>query len=144
MVSGSWPYRHCLWHGFRANILLPVLLSRYSVREYYHTVGPLYVGHTVKMCRSTIQMFHLQAFCTQAPVMVSGPWPYMHGLWHTTFGTASFRHQVEANFHLCCCTIAPQALLLFGAIVCLTHGRSVNSYDPDVPCARMLHTNTNH
>ena len=74
----------------RADVLLPVLLSRYAVPAYYHTVGLVYVGDTVKKCSSTIRMFHLQARCSQAPLMVSLPWRYMHGPWHTRSGTASF------------------------------------------------------
>ena len=84
--------------------------------------GLLYVGDTVTLCISTIQMFHLQARSTQPPARASQPWPYMHGLWHATLGRASFKRQVEPNLHLCFCTIVPQMSPLFAATVCL-HGR---------------------
>ena len=95
------------------------------------------------MCSFTILMFHLRACCTQAPIMVSGGWPYMHCLWHTTFGIATFWLQVESDFYQHCFNIVSQVLMLFGVILYLTHGRNVQFYDLDVPHASMLYRSTN-
>ena len=88
-------------------------------------------------------MFHLRACCTEAPIMVSGGWPYMHCPWHTTFGIATFWHQVESDFYQHCFNIVSQVLMLFGVILYLTHGRNVQFYDVDVPHSCRLYRSTN-
>ena len=65
-------------------------------------------------------------------------------LWHAKFGIATCWHQVEFECYQHCFNIASPALMLFGAMLYLTHGRDVYFYDPDVPPSSMLYTSTNH
>ena len=99
MVSGCWPYMHCLWHGFSANILLPVLLSKKSVPRYYHTAGTL---------EPALHKAH--SWFLEVPPTC------------TFIGMASL---LLYDFQYCAagtpCAILPNR----GAIQCLTHGRTV-------------------